>query len=68
MTPIYVFLAQVKSPNKVHSSEAAASMEIMLRPFSPLVERFVGVRHTAGVIASIAKAYDNVIQGWDGVE
>jgi len=43
-------------------------LEIMMRPISPMVERFIGVRHTTGVISSIAKGYDKVIQGWDGVE
>jgi hypothetical protein len=68
MTPIYVFLAQVKNPDEAHASEAATSLEILLRAVSPMAERFTGVRHSSGIIAGLARAFDRVVQNWDQVE
>ena len=65
MTPIYVLLAQVKNPDESHASDAATSLEMLLRAVLPLGERFTGVRHSSGVIAGVANAFDRVVQNWD---
>lgn len=68
MTPIYVFLAQVKSPDETKAAEAAVSLEILLRPISPMSERFTGVRHSSGIIAGLAEAFNRVVESWDQAE
>jgi hypothetical protein len=68
MTPIYVVLAQVKTSEGSQHSEAVTSLEILLRLYLPLGERFTGIKLSARVIASLAKGFDRVIQDRGHVE